>query len=194
MKKMYKATILVVFCFAVFILTACQPVQMTATPLPSDDSEVDTPSPIVSSTVTPASTATATSTQPIPTQPPATLPPVPTADFTLQEVLGMWTRSDPDRGDLYMIFGEGGTYTASHGTPDGVVHSGTFTLEGSLFTYLDGWNCSPKPDDTPGKYVLRLSGGRFLYFDLYEDTCPDRPEALVRLRWERVTRTPTPVP
>jgi hypothetical protein len=193
---MYKTTIFAIFCLAVLLLTACQPVQLTATPQPtdgsSDDSGVDTPSPIVSSTVTPAPTTT--STLPIPTQPSATLPAIPTADFSPQDIIGMWTRSDPDRGDLYMIFTEGNTYTASHGTPNGVVHSGSFTLEGSLFTFLDGWNCSPKPDDTPGKFVLRLSGGRFLYFDLYEDTCPDRPEALSRVRWERVTKTPTPVP
>ena len=193
---MYKATILAVFCFAVFIVTACQPVQLTTTPLPSDnssdDSDVGTPSPKESSTVTPDPTTTHT--LPIPTQPSATYPAIPTADFLPQDIIGMWTHSDPDRGDLYMIFTDRSTYTASHGTPNGVVHSGTFTLDGSLFTFLDGWNCYPEPDDTPGRYVLRLGGGRFLFFDPYEDTCVERPEVFRGYRWERVTRTPTPVP
>ena len=189
---MQKTILLAVLCSAVFVLAACQPGQMTNATLPSDEPGLETPAPRATSTVTSAPAVTPTS--PILTLPPATLPHVPTADFSLQDVLGIWTRSDPDRGDLYMIFTEEGTYTASHGTPDGVVHSGSFTLESSLFTFLDGWNCSPEPDDTRGKYVVRLGGGRFLYFDLYEDTCPDRLEALNGFRWERVTRTPTPVP
>jgi hypothetical protein len=83
---------------------------------------------------------------------------------------------------------------ASHGSLEGVVHAGKFTLEGRLFTFVDGWNCSPEPH-TPGRYLLRLgSGGKWLYFDLYDDSCPDRPASLKGFRWTRYVQGPTPTP
>jgi hypothetical protein len=140
-------------------------------------------------------TATATPIPPTPTASPTALPPIPMADFAFADILGTWTRSDRDRGDLFLSFFEKGGYLASHGTPDGVVHGGRYTLEGRLLTFKDGWNCSPLPNDTPGRYVLRLANaGRWLFLDLYEDTCPDRPNALRSFRWTRFVPTPTPTP
>jgi hypothetical protein len=61
--------------------------------------------------------------------------------------------------------------------------------------FLDGWNCSPLPDTTPGLYTLRLGGGgQWLYLDLAEDKCPDRPAALNRYRWTRFIPTPIATP
>jgi hypothetical protein len=58
-----------------------------------------------------------------------------------------------------------------------------YALDGRLLTVMDGWNCSPLPNDTPGRYVLRLmSEGKWLFLDLYQDGCPDRPNALNRFR------------
>jgi hypothetical protein len=112
---------------------------------------------------------------------------LPTPNFAPGEILGTWTRSDPQRGDLFIILSEDGVYTASHGTPEGVIHSGSYSLEGNLLTFRDGWNCAPLPDDTPGQYVARIgAGGRFLFFDLYSDDCADRTDSLPDLRWNRV--------
>ena len=86
-----------------------------------------------SASATPADTATPA--PPTATFTPAVSPtPIPTANFTLADIIGTWFRSDPDRGNLYMIFQEGGGYLASHGTPDGVVHAGKYTLDGRVFT------------------------------------------------------------
>jgi hypothetical protein len=121
------------------------------------------------------------------------LPPIPTANFTPNQIFGTWYRFAFDRGDLYLSLFADGTYDAAHGTIEGSVHHGHYSLDGSLFTFLDGWNCSPEPH-TLGEYVLRLVGGRFLYFDPYRDTCPDRPLSLNGFRWERWEPTPTSVP
>ena len=138
-----------------------------------------------SASATPADTATPA--PPTATFTPAVSPtPIPTANFTLADIIGTWFRSDPDRGNLYMIFQEGGGYLASHGTPDGVVHAGKYTLDGRVFTFVDGWNCSPL-GETEGKYILRLGGGgNFLLFETLDDKCPDRPSALKSVRWDKV--------
>lgn len=142
-----------------------------------------------------APTATATQAPPTPTASPTALPPIPAADFALADILGTWTRSDRDRGELFLSFFEGGGYVASHGTPAGVVHAGAYTLEDRLLMFQDGWNCSPLPNDTPGRYVLRLANaGKWLFLDLYEDACPDRPNALRSYRWTRFVATATPTP
>ena len=134
-----------------------------------------------SASATPADTATPA--PPTATFTPAVSPtPIPTANFTLADIIGTWFRSDPDRGNLYMIFQEGGGYLASHGTPDGVVHAGKYTLDGRVFTFVDGWNCSPL-GETEGKYILRLGGGgNFLLFETLDDKCPDRPSAVKSVR------------
>ena len=107
--------------------------------------------------------------------------------------LGVWTRSDLDRGDLFLTFFENGRYEAAHGNPAAIVHTGTFALDDNLFTFKDGWDCAPLPDDPSGRYVLRLgSQGMWLFFVLEEDTCPDRPDAMKSFRWSRFIPSPTP--
>ncbi|HUG33397.1 MAG TPA: hypothetical protein VMJ90_01410 [Anaerolineales bacterium] len=145
---------------------------------------------VVPATAAPADTAT----PPPPTvtvTPPAGSPtPIPTANFTLAEIVGMWTRSDPDRGDLFLIFREDGSYVASHGTPEGIVHTGQFSLEGRIFTFINGWNCSPQ-GETEGQYILRLAGGgKYLLFEPLDDTCPDRPSVFKSYRWDRAGTSP----
>ncbi len=178
---------LAILLFVSFALAGCQSGSRdqgktptpTSTQIPSSTPLPATPTPTPQPTDTPEPTAT-------PTRSPTPLPPVPTPDFTAEDVFGIWTRSDPDRGDLFLTLSEDMHYLASHGTPDGVVHAGMFSLDGSLLTFTDGWNCSPLPDDTPGAYVLKfLAGGRFLYFDLYLDACEDRPASLDGYRWDR---------
>jgi hypothetical protein len=183
------------FLFLLIFTAACSNPTATLTPEITRASMSPTPTRMVAptDTVTPTplpATATATS---VPS--PTALPPIPTADFAPEDIYGIWTRSDPERGNLFIsILPEGG-YLAAHGDVEGIVHFGKYNLDGSLFTFMNGWNCSPLPDETPGKYVLRLgAGGRFLYFDLYEDTCPDRPPALKSFRWNRFVPTPTPQP
>ena len=151
----------------------------------------------ISASATPAETATLL--PPTFTAMPAQTPtlalsptPIPTANFTLADVIGMWTRSDPDRGTLFLIFNEDGSYIASHGTPEGIVHSGIFTLDGRIFTFVNGWNCVPL-GETEGQFILRLTGGgKYLLFEPLNDPCPDRPNAFKGLRWDRVEATPTP--
>lgn len=139
-------------------------------------------------------TETATPVPPTATEPVETPTPIPTANFTLSNILGLWFRSDPERGALYLTISEDGSYTASHGTPDDVVHSGSYSLEGRIFTFVNGWNCSPL-GETQGQYILRLAGGgAYLLFEPLEDACPDRPQAFKSFRWDRITATPTPVP
>lgn len=150
------------------VLAACQPVTPTPTAFPSAPPHTPLP-PTATPTFTP-------------------LPAIPTADFTLADLIGTWTRSDRDRGNLFLNFGEGGGYFASHGDLEGVVHSGHYTLEDRLFTFVDGWNCAPLPNDTPGRYVVRMANtGQWLFLDLYSDSCPDRPTALRSVRWTRYT-------
>lgn len=156
----------------------------------------------VAPTVAPALMPATATLEPPATQPPATAtarpptaivaPPTPTPtaiftpDFAPGEMWGIWTRSDPERGQLYLIFQEDGTYRASHGTPEDGVHGGAFTLDGRLFTFLDGWNCSPKPRNTPGQYVVRLAADRTaLFLDPVQDRCPDRSAAVGYKRWVR---------
>jgi hypothetical protein len=143
----------------------------------------------------PPPTVAATSTPlpaPSPTQLLESPTPIPTANFTLADIVGTWTRSDPDRGLLFLIFDENGNYLASHGEPKSVVHAGDFSLEGRLFTFLSGWDCSPA-EHTPGKYILRMAGGgKYLLFEPLEDTCPDRPSVFRSLRWDRLEPTPVP--
>lgn len=173
---------------------ASAPLQ-TATATPAPPAPVDTPAPPTATATPLPPTATATPVPPTPTASPTALPPIPAADFTLSDIVGAWTRSDRDRGDLFLSFLERGGYLAAHGTPGGVVHAGAYTLDGRLLTFMDGWNCSPLPDDTPGRYVLRLMNeGKWLFLDLYQDDCPDRPNALRGFRWTRFVPTPTPTP
>ena len=139
-------------------------VPLTSTPLP--------PSPTATA-LPPAATATP-------------LGPIPTADFTLDDITGTWTRNDFDRGQLYITIGKSGKYGAAHGTPDGVVHGGAYTLEGRVFTFEGGW------DDCPaGGYLLRLAtsaGKKYLYFDPFNDAgCADRVNSVQGKRWERYT-------
>jgi hypothetical protein len=180
------------------LAAACQPAAAPlATTAPSATAPPSATSTALPPTATPTHTdipATATLVATA-TQSPTPRPTIPTPDFAPGDVLGTWMRSDPDRGDLYITFRQDGTYQAAHGTPEGVVHGGKYTLDGRLLTYVDGWDCSPKPRDTPGPYVLRIQdGGRFLYMSRYGDTCPDRPQALANFRWMRLLATPTPVP
>jgi hypothetical protein len=144
---------------------------------------------------TPATTAAPTSLPPTLTPEATPLPPIPTADFAPAEIVGAWTRADPERGNLFLIFSETRTYRAAHGEPDSTVHAGRYTLDGRLFTFQDGWNCAPLPDDTPGKYVVRLIRDRgWLYLGLYQDDCPDRPSAVRSVRWTRFVPTPAAMP
>lgn len=168
------------FALLIIGLIACQPVA-TEAPVMEATEAASTPTAVVS-TPTPLP----------PTPVPLTPTPIPTANFTPADIIGMWTRSDPDRGTLFLIFSEGGAYVASHGTPEGVVHAGKYTLDGRIFTFVSGWNCSPL-GETEGQYILRLAGeGKFLLFDTIEDKCPDRPSALKSFRWDLVVSTPTP--
>ncbi len=176
----------------VITATACQPAAALVTP---EWTLAVTPTLESSATATThPPTATPTQIPPSATATPATpLPPVPTADFSPDALLGTWTRFDVERGNLFLTFSESGRYRAAHGTPDGVVHSGQFNLEDSLLTFLDGWDCSPKPRDTPGGYLLRMSKAQeWLFLDLYADGCPDRPAALKGRRWTRLAPTPAP--
>ena len=153
--------------------TAIRPT-LTATAIP----------PTLSPTATPSATST-----------PTPRPPIPTADFAPGALLGVWHRYDSDRGDLYLTFRDDGTYSAAHGSTFGLVHGGQYTLEGRLFTFVNGWNCSPMTGQVVGQYLIRIiNQGKFLYFDRYGDRCPDRPDSLAGLRWERVIATPTPMP
>ena len=118
--------------------------------------------------------------------------PIPTANFVLADILGMWTRSDFERGTLFLIFNEDRSYVASHGTPEGIVHTGTFTLDDRIFTFVNGWDCSPQ-GEIAGQYLLRYTGGgKYLLFEPLDDECPDRPSAFKGLRWDRVAATQTP--
>ena len=115
---------------------------------------------------------------------------IPAANFTPQDLLGIWTRSDPERGQLFLVFKENGTYFASHGDPDTVVHSGDYSLDDRVFTFINGWDCA----DAPGLYVIRLTGGgKYLLFEPLEDKCSDRPGSVKSYRWDKVEAvTPTP--
>jgi hypothetical protein len=146
-------------------------------------------------TISPSSTSSPNPTNTLLPTPTVSRTPIATADFTSAELYGIWSRSDPDRGNLYIAILEDGVFKASHGTPEGIVHSGKYTLDGCLFTFISGWNCAPLPDTTQGFYVLRLGGGgQWLYLDLAEDKCPDRSAALAKYRWTRFIPTPAPTP
>jgi len=146
-------------------LSACQP------------STVDVPA-----TETQSPPSTVTPAQPSPT-------PIPTANFAPEDVLGIWMHEDQDRGILFLVFLDDGTYRASHGSPDVVIHSGKYTLEDRVFTFVNGWECP----DSSGVYVIRISGGgKYLLFEKLDDTCADRPSALKSIRWDQVEATPAP--
>lgn len=158
----------VVLIALIVAVTGCSPAA-TEIPVSATPSDTATPAP-PTATFTPSISPT----------------PIATADFTLADFLGTWFRSDPDRGNLYMIFKEDGGYIASHGTPDGVVHSGKFKLDGRVLTFENGWNCSPL-GNTVGMYILQMGGGgKFLYFATLDDKCPDRPSALKSVRWNKI--------
>ncbi|MBI5961857.1 MAG: hypothetical protein HY863_00145 [Chloroflexi bacterium] len=155
--------------FLILPLSACQPEALATMAVPS---------PTVIFTI-----------QPTPTQLAADATPIPTANFVPKDLLGIWTRSDPDRGTLFLIFNENGTYAASHGSPDTIIHSGDYSLEGRVFTFMNGWDCA----DTPGIYIARIiAGGKYLLLEPLDDNCADRPIALKGLRWDRVEAAPTP--
>jgi len=150
-------------------LSACQP-ESLATAAP--------PSPTIAFTIQPAQTQLTTSATPIPT-----------ANFVPEDLLGIWTRSDLDRGTLFLVFNENGTYVAAHGRPDAIVHSGDYLFDGKVFTFFNGWDC----DDMSGVYAFRITGGgKYLLLEPLNDNCPDRPAALKGYRWDRVEATPTP--
>lgn len=162
------------FVMFLILLAGCSPTATGAAPAIAAQADTATP-PLPTVTVTlPAASPT----------------PIPTANFTLADIVGMWTRSDPDRGDLFLIFRENGSYVASHGTPDSIVHAGQFLLEGRIFTFINGWNCSPQ-GETEGQYILRLAGGgKYLLFEPLDDTCPDRPSVFKSYRWDRAETPP----
>jgi hypothetical protein len=167
---MFTGTLRYLFSFVlIVVLSACQPAVAA----------IDTPSP---SPQPPQATLTQT-------QEPVT--PIPTADFLPEDIIGVWTRSDPERGDLFIIINSDGSYVASHGSPDGITHSGSYTVDGRIFTFVDGWDCSSEAD-IPGQYVIRLLSGKYLLFAPYNDACPDRPSAFKSYRWDRMEPTPTP--
>jgi hypothetical protein len=92
---------------------------------------------------------------------------------------------------LFITLNENGRYLASHGSPEGVVHTGDFMLKNNLLIFMDGWDCSPLPNDTPGSYIPDLrNAGKWMYFKLAEDACLDRAGALGTFRWSRHVRTP----
>ncbi len=167
-----------------FFLAACQPVAAPA-PLATQAPPTLTatsPRPTASHTLPPTATPTATV---APTRTPTPLPPIATANFAADAINGTWMRTDEGRGNLFLTFTADGSYEAAHGTLDGVIHNGAYTLDGRRLTIVDGWNCEPAAS-TPGQFVLRLiGGGNWLYFDLYLDDCPDRPAALSGFRWDR---------
>ena len=132
-------------------------------------------------------TQSPSSSTPTPTQPSPT--PIPTANFAPEDILGIWKHEDQDRGTLFLVFLDDGTYRASHGSPDVVIHSGKYTLEDRVFTFVDGWECS----DSAGVYMIRISGGgKYLLFETLDDACAERPSALKSIRWDQVEATPAP--
>ena len=151
----------ILFALSVIGLIGCQP---AATGLPM---------------VEPTSEATFV----VPTQ--TSVPPTATPIPALADISGTWTHSDPDRGTLFLVFNEDGTYVAAHGTPDAIVHEGKYTLAEGILTFVDGWDCS-SPEEIPGQYSIRLSGTKFLIFTMKEDACEGRPEAFKDARWDRV--------
>jgi hypothetical protein len=155
------------------VLSACVP----AAPAPA---VTPSPIPLTATRVPPTVTAAPPTATPIP--PTATLVPtsIPTADFAPESLIGTWTRADPERGQLYLTFNDAGNYFASHGEPGGVVHSGKYTLEGRVLTFVDGW----RECDT-GSYTLSLSPGKSLLMRVLDDpTCGgDRVNAFNSRRW-----------
>jgi hypothetical protein len=146
----------------------------------------------------PIPTVSATNTEAPPTLtllPSDTPEPTATLPVTIEAIRGIWTREDPARGTLFLTFREDGSFVAAHGTPGGVVHEGIFSLSNGVITFESGWDCSPLAGDVPGQYVLRqIADGKYLFFDLVEDSCPDRPSALKGFAWNRVVATQTPMP
>ena len=136
-------------------------------------------------TALPVAEPTSAATFVVPTQTP--LPSTATPIPTLADIYGTWTHSDPDRGTLFLIFNEDGTYRAAHGSPESVVHAGNYTLEEGIVTFVDGWDCS-SPEEIPGRYSIRLSGTKYLIFTMQEDACEGRPEAFKDVRWDRVVQ------
>lgn len=121
--------------------------------------------------------------------------PIPTATLVvaLEQITGIWTREDFERGTLFLVINEDLTYIAAHGSPQGVMHSGTFSMRAGVFTFVTGWDCSPLAGDIEGQYSLRLiRAGKSLYFYPIDDLCPDRPSALKGFSWNRVEGTPAP--
>jgi hypothetical protein len=171
----------------VLLTAACQAASTpapTTTPLPPTATSTASPVPPTATPTAAPPTATPTATPP-PTVTASPLPPIATANFAPGDIVGTWYRFDQARGNLFLTFADDGSYDAAHGNLEGSVHHGDYTLEGRLITIIDGWNCSPA-ETTPGQYTLRLiGGGNWLYFDLYLDSCPDRPESLTGFRWDR---------
>jgi hypothetical protein len=141
------------------------------------------PVPLTATRVPPTVTAALPAATPIP--PTATLvpTPIPIADFAPESLIGTWTRADPERGQLYLTFNDAGNYFASHGEPGGVVHSGKYTLEGRVLTFVDGWR-----DCDTGSYTVSLTPGTSLLMrTLADPSCGgDRVNAFNSRRWEWV--------
>lgn len=139
-----------------------------------------TPAPTATATALPTATAAPPTVTPIP--PTATLmpTPIPTADFAPEALQGVWTRADPERGQLYLTFTATGGYLASHGEPSGVVHAGAYILEGRVLTFVDGWR-----DCELGSYLVKITPNKFISLEILDDaTCrSDRGDALARRRW-----------
>lgn len=141
--------------FAILVVSACTPAVITPTAAPS-------PVPPTATHLPPTATL------------------IPTADFPPEALIGTWTRADPERGQLYLTFTETGGYLAAHGEPGGVVHAGSYTLEGRVLTFVDGWR-----DCETGSFVLKVTPVKSMFLNELEDaTCKDdRVEALAQRRW-----------
>lgn len=155
--------------FVIFVVSACTPAVLTPTATPSP----------VSLTATHA-LPTATAVPPTATLIPPTATLIPTADFPPEALVGTWTRADPERGQLYLTFTKTGGYLAAHGEPGGVVHAGSYTLEGRVLTFVDGWR-----DCKTGSFVLKITPAKSMFLDELEDaTCrDDRVDAIAKRRW-----------
>lgn len=98
-------------------------------------------------TATPGPTQTATNPPPTatPTRTPTPLPPIPTANFTPDQIVGIWFRSEVDRGALYLTISGDGIYDAAHGTVEGSVHHGHYSLDALSLLFSMAGTVLPNP-------------------------------------------------
>lgn len=139
-----------------------------ATQAPTAALQTPTPTPPPAPTPTPTPT-------PIPTPTPTRAPETPRAVTGLADIDDIWWVFDAQAGGPNTInFHGDGTYRLAHGPGFGIeVGKGTFSVEGDVLTFDNGWfDCSA---DATGSYRLKLSGGGgFLTFTVIEDSCSER--------------------